>query len=196
MKVEATEIPDVLLLTPKCYEDSRGYFAEIYNARALEDHGIRTQFIQDNMSYSARAGTVRGLHYQAPPHAQTKLVRCTRGAIVDVALDIRSGSPTFGRYVRHVLSAQNMCQLYIPIGFAHGFSTLSDDTEVQYKVDAPYAPECERGIAFDDDRLGIDWRLDGVSPIVSDKDRQLAGFESLLPEFTYNTWIEAEKCAS
>ncbi|MCX2722854.1 dTDP-4-dehydrorhamnose 3,5-epimerase [Roseibium salinum] len=196
MKVETTEIPDVLLLTPKRFEDSRGYFAETYSARALEDHGIQTRFIQDNMSYSERAGTVRGLHYQAPPHAQTKLIRCTRGAIIDVALDIRIGSPTYGRYVRHLLSAENMCQLYIPAGFAHGFSTLSDNTEVHYKVDARYAPECERGIAFDDGMLGIDWRLGGISPAVSDKDRQLPGFEHLEPEFTCIAGSGAEACAS
>jgi len=196
MKVEATEIPDVLLLSPKRIEDVRGFFTETYNANRFKEIGIWTQFMQDNMSCSVHAGTVRGLHYQTPPHAQTKLVRCSRGAIVDVALDIRIGSPTFGRYVRRVLTAENMHQLFIPTGFAHGFATLTADTEVQYKVDAPYAPECERGIAFDDETLNIDWQLDGLSPQLSEKDRQLPAFEALRPDFSYIALAEARECAS
>ena len=196
MKIEATEIEDVLLLTPKCLRDERGHFAETYNRSRFVSLGISTVFTQDNMSLSAATGTVRGLHYQVHPYAQAKLVRCSRGAILDVAVDIRQNSQTFGQYVGRVLSAGNMQQLFIPAGFAHGFSTLSADTEVQYKVSADYAPECERGIAFDDPLLDIDWHLNDRKPILSDKDRALPNLEDLRIEIPSRKNAEPDTCAS
>ncbi|MCV0425417.1 MAG: dTDP-4-dehydrorhamnose 3,5-epimerase [Roseibium sp.] len=194
MKIEATEIADVLLLVPECHADDRGLFAEVYNRTEFVRAGISPVFTQDNMSRSVSAGTVRGLHYQVPPHAQAKLVRCSRGAILDVAVDIRRYSPTFGRHVRRVLSADNMQQLFVPAGFAHGFSTLSANTEVQYKVSADYAPDSERGIAFDDPTLAIDWQLRGREPILSAKDRALPFLENLKNDSPFKTIMEPAAC--
>ncbi|TYC53075.1 dTDP-4-dehydrorhamnose 3,5-epimerase [Rhodobacterales bacterium] len=196
MRVEQTEIPGVLLLTPRAFLDSRGYFTELYNQRVFHDLGIECDFVQDNMSFSKHAGTVRGLHYQAPPFAQAKLVRCVRGEILDVCVDIRIGSPTYGATVSRILSARNMCQIFVPAGFAHGFSTLSPLTEVHYKVDNPYAPECERGIRFDDPQLAIDWQLEDRRAVISDKDTELPDFASLVPEFFHNPENEESRCAS
>ena len=169
MLVEQTALPDVLILTPRRFGDARGWFAETHSDQAFERAGLTTRFVQDNHSLSAKAGTLRGLHYQRPPMAQTKLVRCTRGAIRDVAVDFRQGSPHFGQWVTVELSAENGQLLLIPAGFLHGFVTLTDDCEVQYKCSAPYAPDCDAGIRWDDPSLAIDWGV--TDPILSDKDR-------------------------
>ncbi|MHA6483038.1 dTDP-4-dehydrorhamnose 3,5-epimerase [Paenibacillus sp. strain BS8-2] len=168
MKVTRTAIPDLLLLEPKVFGDHRGFFLESYNDQTAKASGITSTFVQDNHSLSVEAGVIRGLHYQLNPHAQTKLVRVTAGAIYDVVVDIRKGSPTFGHWQGFILSAYNYRQLLVPAGFAHGFCTLVPNTEVQYKVDALYSPQHDRGIAWDDPALGIDWPTE--KPILSDKD--------------------------
>src|SRR5207249_3105599 len=150
-------ISGVKLVIPKIHRDARGFLSETYSRRTMDACGISTEFVQDNHSMSAEAGTLRGLHFQAPPHAQGKLVRALRGSIYDVAVDIRIGSPTFGQHVAAVLSAENWTQMWIPVGFAHGFCTLEPDTEVVYKVTDYYAPESDRGLKWDDTALGIEW---------------------------------------
>lgn len=171
MEVTALAIPEVKLIRPKRFGDHRGFFSETYNKRALESRGICLDFVQDNHSYSAAKGTVRGFHYQLPPKAQDKLVRVTRGAILDVALDIRRSSPTFGRWVSAVLSAAEWNQILVPAGFAHCFVTLEPDTEVIYKVTDYWSPEHERGILWCDPDLGIDWGIAPEEAVVSDKDK-------------------------
>lgn len=181
MRIEDTAIAAVKLLTPKKHGDRRGFFSETYNKRALAEAGAAVDFVQDNHSLSADAGTVRGLHFQAPPFAQTKLVRVVRGAVFDVAVDIRRGSPTFGRHASAVLSAEAWNQILVPAGFAHGFMTIEPDTEVIYKVDACYAPSHDFGILWNDPALGIAWPLPEARAILSDKDRaqpRLAEIES------------------
>jgi dTDP-4-dehydrorhamnose 3,5-epimerase len=173
MNVESLAIPEVKLLTPRIYRDERGFFSETWNRRIFEQAGVGGDFVQDNQAYSRERGTVRGLHFQLPPMAQDKLVRCTRGAILDVAVDLRRGSPTFGHHVSAVLSAENWAQMWVPKGFAHGYATLEPDSEVVYKVTAYFAPGHDAGIAWNDPAIGIDWRLDGATPILSDKDRRL-----------------------
>jgi dTDP-4-dehydrorhamnose 3,5-epimerase len=170
MEVRETAIPDVKVLAPKRHGDHRGFFSETYNQRALAAHGIDLTFVQDNHSLSAERGVVRGLHYQEPPFAQDKLMRVVRGAVLDVAVDIRRGSPTFGRHVAVELSAENWQQLLVPIGFAHGFATLEPGTEVIYKVTAYYAPEHDRGLRWNDPALGIDWPVSPAEAVLSDKD--------------------------
>lgn len=172
MHVEQLAIPDVKLITPRIFRDERGFFSETFSARDLAAAGIAASFVQDNHSLSRAKGVVRGLHFQIAPRAQGKLVRVTRGAVLDVAVDIRSGSPTYGRHVATVLSAENWRQLWLPCGFAHGFCTLEPDTEVQYKVTEYYAPECDRGILWNDPALGINWPIAVDSAILSDKDRK------------------------
>jgi dTDP-4-dehydrorhamnose 3,5-epimerase len=172
MDVKALEIPVVKLIQPKIFRDERGFFSETYSKLALKAAGIDVEFVQDNHSLSREKGVVRGLHFQIPPRAQDKLVRVIRGSIFDVALDIRRGSPTFGRHVAVVLSAENWCQLWVPKGFAHGFCTLEPNTEVVYKVTALYAPEDDKGIAWDDSALGIAWPIAARTAIVSDRDRK------------------------
>ena len=169
MKVTKTDIEDVLLIEPDCYGDHRGWFMETYNADKLNAHGINTVFIQDNHSMSAVKGTLRGLHFQNNPMAQIKLVRCTKGAVLDVAVDIRKGSPTYKKWVAVELTEENKHQLYIPKGFAHGFVTLTDHAEIQYKVDQFYSKEHDRSIRFDDESLSIDWLTEEV--ILSEKDQ-------------------------
>ena len=170
LSVEKTPLEGLLILTPRRFGDARGFFSESWNAQTMADAGIDLAFVQDNHSLSAQAGTLRGLHFQTPPMAQGKLVRCGRGALFDVAVDIRSGSPTYGQWFGVELSAENGRQLLVPIGFAHGFVTLNDDTEICYKCTAPYAPECDAGIAWNDPAIGVEW---GVSdPVLSDKDAQ------------------------
>lgn len=171
MNVESLGIPDVKLITPKKFGDARGFFSETWNEKTLRDAGIDAHFVQDNHAFSAAKDTVRGLHFQVPPTAQDKLIRVTRGAIFDVAVDIRRGSPTFGRHVSTVLSAENWAQLWVPQGFAHGYCTLLPDTEVIYKVTAYYAPADDRGIRFDDPALGIPWPVSAAEAQLSDKDR-------------------------
>jgi dTDP-4-dehydrorhamnose 3,5-epimerase len=170
MQVETTELPGVLILKPRVFEDARGFFLESYNRETLRSHGIDTVFVQDNHSRSAR-GTLRGLHYQLPPAGQVKLVRVVRGAIWDVAVDIRVGSPTFGRWVGAELSAENFRQLYIPVGFAHGFCVLSEEAEVLYKASHVYSPAFEQGIVWNDADLQIAWPL--AEPLLSERDRRL-----------------------
>ena len=172
MKIEETALPGVLILTPRRFGDARGWFSESWNRRTLQDAGLHLpDFVQDNHSFSAAAGTLRGLHYQGPPHAQGKLVRVVQGEVFDVAVDIRRGSPTFGQWAGAVLSAENRQQLWIPPGFAHAFLTLSETAEFLYKTTDYYAPECERCIAWDDPDIGIEWPLD-EAPVLSEKDRQ------------------------
>ena len=172
LHVEATAIPDVKVLTPQRHGDHRGFFSEVYKRSDMEAVGIELTFIQDNHSLSGPVGTLRGLHFQSPPQAQSKLVRVARGRILDVAVDIRRSSPSFGRHVAVELSAENWKQILVPAGFAHGFVTLEPDTEVLYKVDALYAPAHDHGLAFDDPALGIDWRLPFDRLVLSDKDRK------------------------
>ena len=186
MQVEALAIADVKLLTPKIFRDERGFFSETYNREVLAATGIDRTFVQDNQSLSRTMGVLRGLHFQIAPHPQGKLVRVTRGAIFDVAVDIRQGSPTFGRHVSAILSADNWSQLWIPEGFAHGFCTLEPDTEVIYKVTDFYAPGCDRGLAWDDPDLGIPWPLAGAQVLLSDKDRQHPRLRDLPAQFTYH----------
>jgi dTDP-4-dehydrorhamnose 3,5-epimerase len=171
MEITATAIPDVKLIRPRQHGDHRGFFSEVYNAAALRQHGIETVFVQDNHSLSAEQGVVRGLHYQLPPAAQVKLIRVVRGAILDVAVDVRRGSPTFGKHVTAILSAQNWQQIYVPTGFAHGFATLEPNTEVIYKVTAPYSPAHERGVRWDDPALGIEWGVPPERAVLSERDR-------------------------
>jgi dTDP-4-dehydrorhamnose 3,5-epimerase len=169
MQIENTPLPGVLLITPPRLGDARGWFSESYNAPKLAALGVSTVFVQDNHSFSATPGTLRGLHFQAPPHAQDKLVRCSRGVIFDVAVDIRTGSPTYGQWYGAELSAENGQQLLVPKGFLHGFVTRVADTEVQYKCSDIYAPDCDGGLRWDDPDIGIDWGLSG-DPVLSAKD--------------------------
>ena len=169
-----------LLITPSRFGDHRGFFAETYSRHKYAKMGVNVEFVQDNYSLSRDVGTLRGMHFQAPPHAQGKLVRCGRGAFFDVAVDIRRGSPTYGQWVGYVLSAENGHQLYVPVGFAHGFVTLEPDSEIVYKCSDYYAPETEGTLRWDDPDIGIDWPLKGT-PILSEKDAiapLLKGFES------------------
>lgn len=170
MDISRTGIAGVVVLTPRRFGDARGFFAETWNRRVLEGLGIDVDFVQDNHSLSERAGTLRGLHCQAPPAAQDKLVRCGRGALFDVAVDVRPGSPTYGRWTGVELSAENGRQLFVPKGCLHGFVTLRDATEVVYKCSDYYDPGRDRAVRWDDPDINIDWPLDGA-PILSDKDR-------------------------
>lgn len=171
MEIEATELPGVLKLSPRRFQDDRGFFAETYSRRTSNDAGITADFVQDNHSLSMQKGTVRGLHFQGPPHAQAKLVRCGRGTIFDVAVDIRRGSPTYGQWVGYELSAENGAQLFIPAGFAHGFMTLQPESEIVYKCSDYYAPETEGAVRWDDPAVGIVWPL-STSALLSDKDAE------------------------
>jgi dTDP-4-dehydrorhamnose 3,5-epimerase len=175
-----TDLVGVSIVIPARHDDHRGFFAETYNQRAYATLGVDATFVQDNHSLSSAQGTVRGLHFQAPPAAQAKLVRCGRGAIFDVAVDIRRGSPTYGRWAGYTLSAENGAQLYIPVGFAHGFATLEPDSEIIYKCSDYYAPETEGALRWDDPDIGIKWPLTSA-PVLSEKDAAaplLAGFNS------------------
>ena len=176
----------VLLVRPRRFEDSRGWFSESWNRARFEAWGISAEFSQDNHSLSRARHTLRGIHFQTPPFAQAKLVRCVRGRIWDVAIDLRAASPTFGQSVAAELSAENGDELFIPRGYGHGFLTLEDDCEVIYKVDAPYAPEADGGIIWNDATLGIAWPLDGAMPHLSDKDGHLPAFTSLALDFAYD----------
>jgi dTDP-4-dehydrorhamnose 3,5-epimerase len=170
MIAEETKLPGVVILTPRRFGDERGFFSESWNRRAMADLGLDIDFVQDNHSLSRDIGTVRGLHFQAPPHAQAKLVRCGRGRLFDVAVDIRKGSATFGQWVGVELSFENGRQLLIPEGFLHGFVTRAPDTEIIYKCSDFYAPDADGAVRFDDPELGIDWGLEGITPKLSAKD--------------------------
>jgi dTDP-4-dehydrorhamnose 3,5-epimerase len=172
MQVAETEIPEVKLIKPVRHIDSRGFFSEVFREDALQEYGIRVHFVQDNHSLSATKSVIRGLHFQTPPFAQAKLLRVTSGSIFDVAVDIRWGSPTFGRHIAAVLSASEWNQIFVPEGFAHGYCTLEPDTEVLYKVSAYYSPEHDRGLLWCDPALGIDWPVSADQALISDKDRK------------------------
>ena len=187
MQVKTLTIPDVKLVTPKTFGDARGVFAEVYSQRAFAAAGLNSNFIQDNQSRSTKAPTLRGLHFQTPPFAQTKLVRCLRGSILDVAVDIRRGSPTFGQHVATMLSEERWEWLLVPIGFAHGFVTLQPSTEVFYKVDNHYSAPNDAGILWNDPDLAIDWCLDGRPPILSDKDTRYPRLRDFSSPFIYKT---------
>lgn len=171
MNIIKTEIPEVVLIEPKVFGDERGYFFESFSQRIFEEKVRKIDFVQDNESKSSY-GVVRGLHYQLPPFAQSKLVRAVKGRILDIALDIRKGSPTFGRYTAQILSDENKKQMFIPRGFAHGFAALSDEVIFSYKCDNYYAPDYEAAVVFNDLQLGIDWQIPDKDMIISDKDRK------------------------
>ncbi|MDE7181090.1 MAG: dTDP-4-dehydrorhamnose 3,5-epimerase [Muribaculaceae bacterium] len=171
MNVIKTEIEGVVILEPRIFADARGYFFESYNKQTFDREVRPVDFVQDNESCSSR-GVMRGLHFQRPPHAQAKLVRCVRGAVLDVAVDIRKGSPTYGRHVACLLTEENHRQFFIPRGFAHGFAVLSETAVFQYKCDNYYCPEADGGIAITDASLGIDWGMPLEAAILSDKDKQ------------------------
>lgn len=172
MNIEATPIPDVRLITPKRHGDHRGFVSEVYSRRALMAAGIDIDFVQDNHSLSAMAGTVRGLHYQVPPMAQAKLIRVAHGAIYDVAVDLRRRSPTFGQHVGVILSADAWNQILVPVGFAHGFCTLAPDTEVLYRLSKDYSPAHERALLWNDEALRIDWPVAIEDAVLSERDRR------------------------
>lgn len=184
MEVEALALPDVLLLKPKRHGDARGFFSETYSRDTLKAAGVDIEFVQDNHSLSAEPGTVRGLHFQTGAFAQAKLIRVSRGAILDVAVDIRRDSPTYGRHVAVEISAGAWNQILIPVGFAHGLCTLAPDTEVQYKVSARYSPADDHGLLWNDPDLGIDWPVEEARAILSDKDRRQPRLAELPTRFT------------
>jgi dTDP-4-dehydrorhamnose 3,5-epimerase len=173
-------------IVPVRHGDARGWFSESYSKRSLAEHGIHLDFVQDNHSFSAQRGTLRGIHFQSPPHAQDKLVRCLAGAIWDIAVDLRKGSPTFGRWVGANLTAAGGEQLLVPVGFGHGFVTLTDNAEVAYKTSDYYAPDCDGGILWNDPDLAIDWQLDGTEPILSSKDTLLPNLVNFDSPFVYD----------
>ena len=185
MKIERTTLPEVLVLKPFRFGDDRGFFGEAWNYRTMEMAGLRYDFVQDNHSLSREVGTVRGLHFQAPPHAQAKLVRCGHGCLFDVAVDIRRGSPTFGQWVGEELSFENGKQLLIPVGFLHGFVTKQPDTEIIYKCSDYYSPECDGAVRFDDPTIGIDWPLNGTEAVLSAKDRAAPLLSNFDTPFAY-----------
>ncbi|WP_320169081.1 dTDP-4-dehydrorhamnose 3,5-epimerase [Maridesulfovibrio sp.] len=179
MELFETEFPGLWVIEPTVYRDKRGFFLESFNRVVFERNGLPVDFVQDNHSYSSGVGVIRGLHLQLPPYAQAKLVWVTRGAVNDVAVDLRKGSPTYLKSFSIELSAANFRRLFIPKGFAHGYETLTDENEFMYKVDAPYAPDCEAGIRWDDPDLAIGWKA--KEPVLSDKDLALpplSGFDS------------------
>jgi dTDP-4-dehydrorhamnose 3,5-epimerase len=186
MQIEKFEIPGLVLLEPERHGDERGFFSETFRSDIWAASGIGLTFVQDNHTYSAQKSVLRGLHFQVSPRAQGKLVRCSRGSILDVNVDIRKGSPTFGQHVAVELSAANWRQLWVPPGFAHGYVTLEADCEVIYKVTDYYAPDCERGIAWDDPELRIDWRYSEAEVVLSDKDRKLPRLANNAPAFQFN----------
>lgn len=182
MQVENTALPGVVIVTPARFGDTRGFFSESWNARRMADAGLDLAFVQDNHSLSEQVGTVRGLHFQSPPHAQAKLVRCGRGVLFDVAVDIRRGSPTYGHWTGVELSAENGRQLLIPEGFLHGFVTRAPQTEIIYKCTDYYAPKCDGAVRWDS--CGIDWGFDGT-PLLSAKDAAAPGFADFDSPFTW-----------
>ena len=185
MNIIQTEIPGLMIIEPKVFGDARGYFFESYNQKMMVEAGIDIEFRQDNQSFS-KYGVIRGLHFQLNPYSQTKLIRALEGAIYDVVVDLRKGSPAFGKWLGVELSADNKKQLYIPQGFAHGFSVLSEQTTILYKCDNFYNPQSEGGLAFDDPKLGIDWKVDSAKAIISDRDKKWPGIDAVETNFVYN----------
>jgi dTDP-4-dehydrorhamnose 3,5-epimerase len=184
MPFTATEIPDLLVYEPRVFEDSRGYFFESYNFNSFNADGVSMTFVQDNQARSTY-GVIRGLHYQLDPHAQTKLVRCLQGRILDVAVDLRVGSPTYGKVFTIELTAENKKQLLVPKGFAHGYSVLSETAEVMYKCDAFYNKQSEGGLLYNDPSLNIDWGIPADQAIVAEKDLLNPTLENCTNNFTY-----------
>lgn len=182
MKIEKTELQDAFIIEPDVFGDSRGWFMETYSKIKLENE-TTVEFVQDNQSYSSQKGILRGLHCQTNPHCQTKLIRCTRGEIFDVIVDIRKGSPTYKKWIKVLLTAENKKQLYIPKGFLHGFVTLTDDVEVQYKVDDYYSKECDRSVKFNDPEFAVEWGIE--NPILSDKDKNAPLYSDSDCDFEY-----------
>jgi len=188
MQITETGLPGLLLIEPKVFGDSRGFFLETWSRTAFAAQGLDYDFVQDNHAMSGSPGVLRGLHFQRPPAAQAKLVRVTRGAVFDVAVDLRQGSPSFGKWYGAILSGDNFKQLIIPRGFAHGYLTLAPDTEFLYKVDAPYAPDLDAGLAWNDPDLAVAWptaELGITAPILSDKDRSLPAWAGFASPFTF-----------
>lgn len=190
MHITTFKLPGILKITPRRFSDARGFFSESYNRARWRDHGLSVDFVQDNQAFSEAADTVRGLHFQSPPHAQTKLISVLRGAIIDVALDIRSGSPGYGQSVSVRLTAEGGEQLLVPKGFAHGYRTLTPDTLVFYKVDDFYAPETEGGVLWNDPALAIDWTAGGAAPFagraqVGDRDRAWPNWTAFQSPFAF-----------
>jgi len=185
LQIEKTPIPDLVVLTPKRFGDERGYFSESWNADVMAQAGLDLRFVQDNHSLSHEVGTIRGLHFQHPPKAQTKLVRCGRGRLFDVAVDIRKGSPSFGAWFGVELSAENGRQLLVPVGFAHGFITREPETEILYKCTDFYAPDHDAGILWADPDLGVEWGLGDQAPLLSNKDRLAPCLSEIDSPFTY-----------
>lgn len=183
MKKIATALDGVYIIEPQVFGDHRGWFTETWSVRNFEELGINVNFVQDNQSYTAQKGTLRGIHYQQNPMAQAKLVRVVRGAVMDVAVDLRKGSPTYKKWVAVELSAENKRQFFIPRGFGHAFLTLTDDVEFVYKCDNLYSKECDRGIRFDDKSIGVDWGVD--NPILSEKDLKSPFLEDSDCNFVY-----------
>ena len=179
VQVTSTDISDVKLITPVRHGDARGFFVELFRADVLRQHGIAVEFIQDNQAFSAAANVVRGLHFQTRPAAQAKLLRVAAGAVIDVAVDLRRGSPTYGRHIAVELSAETGTHIFIPEGFAHGYRTLVPNTEVIYKVNRYYSPENDRGLRWDDPALGIAWGVTAEAAVLSDKDRRQPLFAEL-----------------
>ena len=187
MKKIETEIKGVYILEPDVYGDNRGWFMETYNEETFRKLGIDVKFVQDNMSFSANKGTLRGLHYQKEPYCQSKLVRCTRGEVIDITVDIRKGSPTYGKWISQKLSAENKIMFFMPHGIAHGFLTISDNVEFQYKCDNLYNKEAEGAICYNDPTINVDWGslLDGIEPILSQKDKVAPRLENCNANFIY-----------
>jgi dTDP-4-dehydrorhamnose 3,5-epimerase len=183
VQVQSLAIPDVKILTPKRYSDPRGFFSEVYNSRLFAEAGINETFVQDNQSLSGQIYTLRGLHFQKPPHAQAKLVRVVRGRILDVAVDLRRGSPTYGHHVSTELLAENWRQLLVPVGFAHAFLTLEPNTEVIYKVTDYYVPDCDAGVLWSDPDLAINWPAPAGQIVLSDRDGKLPLLKDLAAVF-------------
>lgn len=187
LAITKTQIPEILVIRPREFRDPRGSFFESYSAHDLAENEVNLTFIQDNQSTSDSKGTIRGLHFQAPPFAQAKLVRVACGSILDVAVDLRKGSPHYGSYVSRILTANNLEQLLVPEGFAHGFCTLEDNTTVIYKATNYYSPAHDRGLRWDDPDVAIDWGMDAKGAILSDRDRKHPSLAELSIDFYYNS---------
>jgi dTDP-4-dehydrorhamnose 3,5-epimerase len=185
MNVTPLSIPDVKILEPERFSDQRGFVSETYSRRTFADCGIELEFVQDNHSLSRSKGTIRGLHYQSPPFAQDKLIRVIHGSILDVAVDLRQGSPSYGKHVAAVISAKAWTQILVPIGFAHGFCTLEADTEIIYKVTNYHSPEHDRGVLWNDPQLAIEWPVSDQTCILSPKDRCLPRLSEIVSPFAY-----------
>ncbi|WP_299410298.1 dTDP-4-dehydrorhamnose 3,5-epimerase [uncultured Roseobacter sp.] len=185
MQIEKTKLSGVFILTPKRFGDARGFFSESWSKRQMAEQGLDIDWVQDNHSLSMQAGTVRGLHFQSPPHAQAKLVRCGRGTLFDVVVDIRRGSPTYGQWVGEELSFENGKQLLVPTGFLHGFATRVPETEIIYKCSDYYAPDCDGAVRFDCPQIGIDWGLGDLEPVLSQKDAAAPGLADFDTPFVY-----------